>query len=199
MGIAAITGNYVDANEIGLSRWIDTFGEGTLSIALTDTFGTPQFLQCFERTHPVTGKKYAELFAGVRQDSGDPEKFVQLMRRFYDAQGIKRKTIVFSDSLDVNLCKRYREVATKYGFDVSFGVGTFLTNDFVHKTQQPGKKSVPLNIVIKISSANGNPAVKISDNLGKNTGDSETVQRVKKDLGYSEQGDPIDESHRWGK
>lgn len=57
-------------------------------------------------------------------------------------------------------------------------------DDFTHISN--GKKSVPLNIVIKLSSANGSPAIKISDNVGKNTGDSETVHNVKKTLGYIE-------------
>ena len=53
--------------------------------------------------------------------------------------------------------------------------------------------------MIKLSSANGRPAIKISDNVGKNTGDVETVHKVKATLGYIErdwaQGD---EKTRWG-
>lgn len=101
-----------------------------MGIALTDTFGTEQFLRCFAR--PYNSKKsYAEVFVGVRQDSGDPETFVKLMRKFYDSQGIKqKKTIVFSDSLDVELCLKYHKAAQEAGFGVSFGVGTFLTSEF---------------------------------------------------------------------
>ena len=156
MGIAAMTGEYTKANEVALHEWVRCFGNN-LSIALTDTFGTAQFLTCFERACTLVpgGKSYAELFAGVRQDSGDPTEFVKTMRAFYDKVGVKgKKTIVFSDSLDVAKCLEYKIAAEAQGFNVSFGVGTFLTNDFEHRSAQlKGKKSVPLNIVIKTSNA----------------------------------------------
>jgi nicotinate phosphoribosyltransferase len=57
---------------------------------------------------------------------------------------------------------------------------------------------VPLNIVIKIASCNSRAAVKISDNIGKNTGDKATVEEVKRRLGYTEkQWAEGDEGSRW--
>jgi nicotinate phosphoribosyltransferase len=216
MGVAAITGDYENATRNALSYWVECFGEGVLGIALTDTFGTPIFLKAFnEPIQQVTDvkqdgvaigtieskekpKTYAEVFTGVRQDSGDPANFVKMMREFYDSVGIKeKKTIVFSDSLNVDLCIEYKRISEEAGFNCNFGVGTFFTNDFVHQTT--GKKSVPLNIVIKLSSAAGNQAIKISDNIGKNTGDKETVEKVKMQLGYAEKDWKLgDEAKRWG-
>jgi nicotinate phosphoribosyltransferase len=71
-----------------------------------------------------------------------------------------------------------------------------IKDDF--KNTKTGEKSVPLNIVIKLASAAKHHAVKISDNAGKNTGDKETVLKVKKILGYVEKGwGEGDETHRW--
>lgn len=185
MGIAAITGDYAGANEEALSRWTSCFGEGVLAIALTDTFGTDAFLRAFKQPVKVLlgtpagltasqeagvrPKSYAEVFTGVRQDSGDPAEFVKTMKSFYDAfyrsVGVThedekpKKTIVFSDSLNIELCLKYKKVADEAGFQPTFGVGTFLTNDFNRLSD--GSKSTPMNIVIKLSSADGNPAVKI--------------------------------------
>lgn len=216
MGIAAITNDYLKASEEALRRWIGCFGEGVLGIALTDTFGTPAFLKAFSRpisylpdtpniplldgTQSTTSSRsYAEVYAGVRQDSGDPTSFVKVMRDFYESQGIKdKKTIVFSDSLNIEKCIEYKRISEEQGFQPTFGVGTFLTNDFVQLST--GKKSVPMNIVIKLSSAAGNPAIKISDNIGKNTGDSAKVAEVKQLLGYVEkEWEGGDETSRWGK
>ncbi|KAK7537575.1 nicotinate phosphoribosyltransferase [Phyllosticta citricarpa] len=142
---------------------------------------------------------YAHVFTGVRQDSGDPRGFIKTMQEFYDGQGIKeKKVIVFSDSLNIELCLEYKKLAEAEGFQPTFGVGTFLTNDY--ERVSTGQKSVPLNIVIKIASAEGRPAVKISDNIGKNTGDKDKVAEVKRRLGYVEKTwEGGDERTRWGK
>lgn len=174
MGVAAITNNYEYANEIALEYWTATFGEGVLSIALTDTFGTPTFLKAFKKQIPeittaIPGggttmasaaattnpdaiqtmastkppihaplhgsagprKTYAQVFTGVRQDSGDPLEFIKMMRDFYDQEGITdKKTIVFSDSLNIDLCFKYKAAAEAQGFQPTFGVGTFLTSKY---------------------------------------------------------------------
>lgn len=165
-----------------------------------------------------TPKTYAEVYAGVRQDSGDPAYFVKMVRDFYDNEGITgQKSVVFSDSLNIDHCLEYKVLAEEAGFKPVFGVGTFFTSklriiyiipvwrankypadDFI--TKSTGRKSKPLNIVIKIASANGRPAVKLSDNMGKNTGDKGIVQDVKKKLGYVEHTwEEGDESNRWAK
>ena len=78
------------------------------------------------QTHP---RSYAQTFPGVRQDSGDPLEFVNVMRNFYDEEGIQeKKTIVFSDSLNVDKCIQYKEAAEKAGFNPTFGIGTFFSS-----------------------------------------------------------------------
>ena len=55
-------------------------------------------------------------------------------------------------------------------------IGTNLTNDIGFN---------PLSIVIKLVRSNGNPVVKLSDNIKKATGDPEEIERCKKMVGYS--------------
>ena len=208
MTIAAIKDDYENANELGLTYWLDCYGEGVLGVALTDTFGTPNFFEAFKR--PVSAHRkdsmingtsleriYADIFTGIRQDSGDPKDYVKQAAAFYESVGRKGKGIIFSDSLNVDKCIEYKHVAESYGFKPSFGVGTFFTNDFRLKSN-PVEKSKPMNIVIKVSKAQGNPCVKISDNINKNTGDKAKVKEVKVRLGYEERAsNQIDETTRW--
>ncbi|EME48375.1 hypothetical protein DOTSEDRAFT_48875 [Dothistroma septosporum NZE10] len=208
MGIAAITQDYANANEFAMQYWTGTFGRGVLAIALTDTFGTPNFLKAFSKPAPQSGEtdnvhgdepNYAHVFTGVRQDSGDPVEYINVMRKYYDSQDISdKKTIVFSDSLNIDRCIQYKEATETAGLTPSFGVGTFFTNDFQHLSKK--EKSVPLNIVIKLSRANGEHAIKLSDDKGKNMGDEEFMRSVKDAVGYDEKvwvgGD---EAHRWDK
>lgn len=191
MGIAAYNRDYPGANKAAMDAWLDTVGTGAAGVALTDTFGTKQFLKVF-------AKPYTDIYAGVRQDSGDPVEYTHDIAQYYRDLGYppNSKVIMYSDSLNIDRCLEYKNAAEKEGLIPRFGVGTFFSNDF-QCASDPTQKSKPMNIVMKLSAVNGHPAIKLSDNLGKNTGDEEEVARVKRQLGYVETGPEVDESNRW--
>lgn len=79
--------------------------------------------------------------------------------RRYKKYGVdpKTKLLLFSDSLDFDRAQKLYEYfcdKTK----VSFGIGTFCSND----TEENA-----LNIVIKLQYVNGRPVAKLSDDIGK--------------------------------
>lgn len=128
---------------------------------------------------------------GVRQDSGDPFTFIGQAKSAYESMGIdySKKIIVFSDSLENQKCLALKKACAEVGIPgtsiapaivfpsrspshslcfaspASFGVGTFLTNDF--KSLTSGERSKPMNIVIKLATINGLDCVKISDDITK--------------------------------
>lgn len=216
MAIAAMNDDYENANELGLKYWLSCFGEGVMGVALTDSFGTPNFFEAFKKpalttkdfnqkrdsvTNHMNGctqqRAYADVFTGIRQDSGDPSLYIERAAAFYNSMGIKGKGIIFSDSLDVDKCIKYKAQAESHGLKPSFGVGTFFTNDFRLKSD-PSTKSKPMNIVIKVSKAQGRPCIKLSDDMGKHSGDKAKVKDVKARLGYTENASAeFDEAKRW--
>jgi nicotinate phosphoribosyltransferase len=141
-----------DSQKRMLQAWVDEY-RGDLGIALTDVINIDAFLKDFDLY-------FAKLYDGLRHDSGDPYQWANKVLEHYQKLGIdpKTKTLVFSDGLDFNkaakLYKTYRD-----SINVSFGIGTNLTNDFEGITTLP--------IVMKIVECNGSPVAKISDSPGK--------------------------------
>lgn len=125
---------------------------GDLGIALSDTYGLKAFLRDFDMY-------FCKLFDGARQDSGDPLAWGEAMIAHYQHNRVDPKTrnLIFSDSLNIDkaaeIWYRFRD-----RINVSFGIGTNLTND---------TGIAPINIVIKMTACNGQPVVKLSDSPGK--------------------------------
>lgn len=138
-------------NKVAMEEWFDEY-QGDLGTALTDTLGTDLFLKDFT-------KLQALCYTGVRHDSGDPYEWGEKMIAKYESYGIdpKTKVLLFSDGLDFDKAQRIYDYF-KDRVKVSFGIGTFLSNDTNVK---------PLNIVIKLQYVNGHPVAKLSDTPGK--------------------------------
>ena len=139
------------SNKFALESWVKEYGILN-GIALTDTITTDCFLKDFRLT-------FSTLFSGVRHDSGDPMVWGDKMIEHYKSLGIDpmTKTLLFSDSLDFY---KARDIVNYFDgrAKVAFGIGTWLSNDC---------GVVPLNIVMKVTEANGQPVAKISDASGK--------------------------------
>ncbi|OAX32616.1 nicotinate phosphoribosyltransferase [Rhizopogon vinicolor AM-OR11-026] len=173
MGIAAIC-NYKDATGTALDLWSKLYGE-SLSVTLTDTFSTEVFYREFDSIR-------ANQWKALRQDSGDPKAFAPRAKQMYEERGIDhtQKGIIYSDALDFNKAKALHDQCQQLGFTkCSFGIGTWLTNDFKMKSSGYKEKSKALNMVIKLGSIDGKECVKISDEITKNTGVPEAVTKVK--------------------
>lgn len=160
---------YRSANMKALEAWVDVF-QGSLGITLTDTYTTDIFIDSFSL-------KQAILFDGVRWDSGDPLAFIDKIISFYKKNRIdpSSKTLVFSDSLDLDKVKEIKEYVGGRIHD-TYGIGTYFSNDV---------GAIPLNMVIKLTDVKTDPhakyhkAVKLSDTSGKNTGNAKEIELCK--------------------
>lgn len=185
MGIAGLCG-YTGVNKRALELWDSVYQPpayvpkgpaDNLTIALTDTFSTRVFWD--DLLSDDKGVEILHRWRGLRQDSGDSREFVQRAIDTYRKINVdpSTKVVVFSDGLNPEKCLKLLEYSREEGIRAGFGVGTNLTNDF-NKRSDPTQRSPPLNMVIKLYSINGHPTVKISDELTKNTGDTEEVAYV---------------------
>lgn len=138
-------------NYYALKDWYNEY-KGDNGTALTDTITTDLFLLDFDRS-------MVNNFTGVRHDSGDPIEWGNKMIAHYEKYGVnpKTKTLLFSDSLDFDKAQMLYDTF-KDRTKVSFGIGTFVSND---------TNVEPLNIVIKLQEVNGHPVAKLSDSEGK--------------------------------
>ncbi|MEI6378812.1 MAG: nicotinate phosphoribosyltransferase [Candidatus Falkowbacteria bacterium] len=150
-------------------EWYNQYGEG-LSIFLPDTFGTDAFFAQF-------GSARAKKWKGSRQDSADPYAYGRKLIKYYEGYEIdpRNKMCIFSDGLthELMICLHiyfHRQLKDGYGYGTHFG------NDLLVP---------PLPIVVKVDSVNGNPAVKLSDNLAKGMGLQTEQERYKRIFGYT--------------
>jgi nicotinate phosphoribosyltransferase len=72
---------------------------------------------------------------------------------------------------------------------MGFGWGTNLTNDFAGCAPTEIHGLNPISIVCKVIEANGRPAVKLSDNPQKATGEPAEVERYLKFFGAEDRVD----------
>ena len=147
-----------DFQVAALEDWVQEY-RGDLGIALTDTVGMDAFLADFDMY-------FAKLFDGLRHDSGDPFEWGEKAIAHYEKLRIapQSKRLVFSDGLNLDTALAlYHRFADR--IQCGFGIGTRLTNDMGLET---------INIVMKLTHANGQPVAKISDSPGKTLCNDET-------------------------
>ena len=185
-----------------LDMWQKTY-DGALRIMLPDTFGTTQFLE--------GAPDWAADWTGQRIDSKDPyiagdEYIAWLKARGRDPQN---KLIIASDALDVDDIlglHAYFGGILRNGITVSdvrgaadfedrrkwtpgrrirfsAGWGTLLTNDFRDCDPSGSSAFDPISLISKVSTVEGRPAVKLSDNYAKALGSPVEIERYRRVFG----------------
>jgi nicotinate phosphoribosyltransferase len=185
-----------------LKLWQKTY-EGALRIMLPDTFGTTQFLE--------GAPDWAADWTGQRVDSKDPYIAGDEYIEWLNARGRDPhdKLVIASDALDVDdilglhayfggtiaTGTTARDFHTASDFHdrrkwtprrrirFSAGWGTLLTNDF--RGCDPGGDGGfdPISLISKVSSVEGRPAVKLSDNYAKALGPPAEIERYRRVFG----------------
>ncbi len=152
-----------------LDEWRESYS-GNLLIVLPDAFGTAAFLR--------DAPGWVADWTGFRPDSLPPIEAGEQVIRWWQSQGRdpREKLLIFSDGMDVDSIEStYRHFHGRVR--MSFGWGTNLTNDFRGCAPFAGGDLDAISLVCKVVEANGRPAVKLSDNPDKATGDRSEIAR----------------------
>ena len=168
--VSAIAGMYgpLMANHIAMTKWSATY-RGALGTFLYDTYGWRIFALNFS-------EDFANMFKGLRVDSGDNKEQLDKILEKYAALGVdpKVKQIVFSNGLNVDKAIELQKYATGKCVP-SFGIGTHFTNDY--------ENIKPMNIVVKLTDVKITESwpfycqtCKLSEDNGKYTGDPATIK-----------------------
>jgi len=162
-----------------LEAWQQLYN-GNLLIALPDSYGTTAFL--------ANAPDWVADWTGFRPDSAPPISGGEQIIRWWKEKGRdpREKLLIFSDGMDIDTIEEtYRHFHGRVR--MSFGWGTNLTNDFRGCDPDGGNGLDPISLVCKVTSANGRPAVKLSDNPAKATGDPAEIERYRRVFGVTDQ------------
>jgi nicotinate phosphoribosyltransferase len=181
-----------------LELWQQTY-EGALRMLLPDTFGTTQFL--------TGAPAWVADWTGQRVDSKDPfvagDEYIAWLKA--KGKDPAEKLLIASDTLDVDQILglhayfggRVASGAKPGDFfhaadfedrkkwtpgrriRFSAGWGTLLTNDFRGCNPNAGGGFDPISLICKVSSVEGRPAVKLSDNYSKALGPAAEIERYR--------------------
>jgi nicotinate phosphoribosyltransferase len=185
-----------------LDLWQSTY-EGALRIMLPDSFGTTQFLE--------GAPNWVADWTGQRIDSKNPyvagDEYIEWLKA--RGRDPKEKLIIASDALDVadilglhayfggklqsgTTSEDFRSAADflddrKWSpsrrIRFSAGWGTLLTNDFRGCDPSGGIGFDPISLICKVSTVEGQPAVKLSDNYAKALGPPAEIDRYRRVFG----------------
>ncbi|MFZ1774145.1 MAG: nicotinate phosphoribosyltransferase [Rhizobiaceae bacterium] len=161
-----------------LQDWNKLYG-GNLLIVLPDTYGTAAFLR--------DAPDWVADWTGFRPDSAPPIEGGEKILAFWRERGRdpRDKLLIFSDGLDVETIEK-THAHFRGKVRMAFGWGTNLTNDFIGCAPDGSDALRAISLVCKVNEANGRPAVKLSDNPEKATGEPGEIARYLRVFGNEE-------------
>jgi nicotinate phosphoribosyltransferase len=158
-----------------LELWRQSYNNELL-ITLPDTFGTTQFLE--------GAPEWVANWTGQRVDSKDPfiagDEYIAWLKQ--RGKEPRTKRLIASDGLDASTIV---ELHNYFNGRIRFsaGWGTLLTNDFRDCHPRGEDTFEPISLVCKLTSADGIPTVKLSDNPSKATGPADQIERYRRVFG----------------